>query len=374
MASEPRDLAVELFGAEQVEKARRYSRPGYAAWAANTVVGLAVLGLLAAWRPALASWPWWAATLVTMTLAVSLPWLARLPLGYWAGHLRERRWGFSTQTQAAWLADRAKGLAVGLVLTAAVTLGLVGLARLFPEWWPLAACLGAAGLVLVVSFLSPVVIEPIFNRFAPLEDEALADELRALAQRAGVPVRDVLVADASRRTTKVNAYVSGVGRTRRVVLFDTLLRESAAGEVALVVAHELGHRRGRHVLQGTILAMAGTALAVLAVWAVVGRPEPADVPLVLLTGAALELAGAPLFAAISRQWERDADRFSLDLTGSVDVFEATFRTLAIRNLSDLDPPRALYHLLFSHPTIPERIAFGRRWGAARGADAIASPP
>jgi STE24 endopeptidase len=239
--------------------------------------------------------------------------------------------------------------------------GLVALGRLFPEWWALPAAAAGALVVLMVSFVAPVIIEPIFNRFRPLEDATLARELRSLADRAGAPVRDVLVADASRRTTKVNAYVSGVGKTRRVVLFDTLLEQSSPAETKLVVAHELGHRRARHVLKGTLLAMATTAGFVFLLWAVIGRPEASEIPLIFLLAAALQLVALPLGAALSRRWERVADRFALDLMGDAGVFEEAFRTLALANLSDLDPPRALYYALFSHPTIPERIEFGRRW-------------
>src|SRR5207302_9942372 len=113
-------------------------------------------------------------------------------------------------------------------------------------------------------------LEPVFNHFEPLEDEGLANELRAVAERAGVPVRDVLVADASRRTTKVNAYVSGIGATRRVVLFDTLLESADEGQLKLVVAHELGHRREQHIVKATVGAMAGAALWVVLLWALLG--------------------------------------------------------------------------------------------------------
>jgi STE24 endopeptidase len=353
--------AIELFGREQVEKARRYHRPGYVGWAANTAIGLGVLALLAVAVPDFDDRAWWAAAAAITALAIVLPWTARLPIGYLVGYRRERHWGFSTQSVGAWLVDRLKGLGVGLALTVPLMVALIGLARWLPEWWPLAAAVGGAAFVVVVSFVAPVVFEPIFNRFEPLADAELADELRALAERAGVPVRDVLVADASRRTRKINAYVSGMGKTRRVVLFDTLLEQSSPAEAKLVVAHELGHRRARHVLQGTVLAMAGVAFAVVVVWAVVGIPQPEDIALIMLIGAALELVALPAMTALSRSWERVADRFALDLTGNAGVFEQTFRSLAIANLSDLDPPRPLYYVLFSHPTVPERIAFGRRW-------------
>jgi len=362
-------LGEELFGREQVAKAKRYHRPGYAAFVLNTAIGLGVLAILAFAGPELDGWSWWAAAIVLAALAIVCPWAARLPVAYWAGYVRERQWGFSTQMAAGWLGDRAKALAVALVLTMPLMLGLVGLARIFPTWWPLAAMAGGAVVVVLISFLAPLVIEPLFNRFDKLEDEALAGELRALADRAGVPVRDVLVSDASRQTTKVNAYVSGFGRTRRVVLFDTLLDESSPAETKVVVAHELGHRKGGHIAIGTLLAVAGMAIAVLAVWAVIGNPEPGDIPGVLLIGAALELVALPLLTAISRRWERYADRFSLELTGDAAAFESTFRNLGTANLADLDPPRALYYTLFSHPTVPERIAFGRRWAEQYGSAA-----
>jgi STE24 endopeptidase len=303
--------------------------------------------------------------------------VVRLPLSFWRGYAHEHRFGLSTQTVRGWLADRAKSVAVGAALTSVAMLGLVGLARAFPRWWPVAAALGGCALVLVVTFLAPVVLEPIFNRFRPLADAELASELSALSDRAGVPVQGVLVADASRRTRKSNAYVSGLGRTRRVVLFDTLLQRSGPGEIQLVTAHELAHRRARHVAKGTVLAMAGTAVGVGALWAVLrwdalldaanvsGPGDPRVVPLVLLLGALFELAAAPLLVSLSRRFEREADLGSLELTGDVEAFERAHRNLALANLSDLAPPRPLYLLLFTHPTPPERIAAAHAWAQRR---------
>lgn len=364
-------MQPEGFSREEVERARRYNRPLYAAFGVEALIGFGLLAAVAftglgdaLYRP-LESWPWWARTLAFTALAVAVPALARLPLAFWRGHLRERRYGFSTQGARGWLGDRAKGLGVSLALTCAALLGLVALARALPGWWPLAAAPGAALLVLVLGFAAPVVLEPLFDRFAPLPDGDLAAELRALAERAGVPVRDVLVAEASRRTRKENAYVSGLGRTRRVVLFDTLLRGSERRAVRLVVAHELGHRRGGHVVKSTLLAMAAAAAAVLVVWTSVPHPgDPRNAPLVLLVAGLLQLAALPLASAVSRRWERAADRFALELTHDPEAFEAALRRLASSNLADLDPPRALYLVLFTHPTPPERIALARRFAAA----------
>jgi len=358
---------VEGFTDAQVKRARRYHRPLYVALLADAALGVGLLAALAftpfgdgLYEP-LEPWPWWAGTLAFAALVAAVVSVAALPLAFWR-YLYERRWGFSTQGLRGWLADRVKALAVAVVLTSVAVLALVALARALPRAWPLVAAPAAAVLVLALGTLAPVLLEPLFNRFAPLGDAALAAELRALAERAEVPVRDVLVADASRRTRKENAYVSGLGRTRRVVLYDTLLARADPSQIRLVVAHELGHRRARHVAKATALAMGGAAVAIVLYWAIVDDAGDArSTPFLLLVLAVLELAALPVVSAVSRRWEREADRFSLDLTRDAQAFERAHRELAASNLADLDPPRALYLLLFSHPTPPERLAAAERW-------------
>jgi STE24 endopeptidase len=295
--------------------------------------------------------------------------------------VHERRFGLSSQTAAGWLADRAKGLALSGTLSAAAFLALVGLARALPSSWPAAAAPLGALAVAVLGFLSPVVLEPVFNRFAPLGDAALAERLRGLAAQAGVPIREVLVADASRRTRKPNAYVSGLGRTRRLVLFDTLLAGADADEVAVVAAHELAHRRERHVARGTALGAAGAAAAVVALWGlleadgvraaagVTGAGDPRVVPLAIVLVLGLELLAAPAGGALSRAWERVADRVSLELTGDVGAFRSLHRRIALENLADLAPPGWAYLLFGSHPTPPERLAAARAFEAERSTGA-----
>ncbi len=360
------------FSHHEVLRARTYHRPLYLALAADTALAVAVLVVLGwVWSGPyhlVADLGWFGAATGYAAIVITLSSLVRLPLGYWRDFVRERRWGFSTQSAGAWLFDRAKGweMSVGLVAVTWVT--VVGLARAFPSGWPVVASAVIAVAVLVLSFLAPLVFEPIFNRFRPLQEKRLAGELRDLAARAGVPVRDVLVADASRRTTKVNAYVSGLWRTRRVVLYDTLLTSADEREIKLIVAHELGHRRERHVAKGTLLAMASGVIAVVAVWAVLGSrvASPDELPAALLVLTVLELVGLAPGSGLSRRWERVADRFSLDLTRDVDAFERAHVELARKNLADLEPPRLAYVLLFSHPTPPERLALGRAWAAAAG--------
>ena len=221
--------AVGLFGAAQVARARRYHRPLYAAAVGGLVLDLLLLALIVfsplgglLFEP-VEGWPWWAQVVGFTGIVVASTTAIVLPLAFWTGFVHERRWGFSTQDLRGFAADRAKAFALGLVLSGAALLGLVGSARLLPRLWPLAACLAGAAVVLALGVLAPLLIEPLFNRFGPLQDAGLAAELQALAEKARLPLKEVLVADASRRTRKSNAYVSGLGPTRRLVLYDTLL-------------------------------------------------------------------------------------------------------------------------------------------------------
>jgi STE24 endopeptidase len=370
--------AIGLFGEEQVARAWRYHRALYAAAAARLALGLLVLALLAfgpvgGWLfEPLERVPWWAQVVAFTALIEALMTALFLPISFWTGFVRERSWGFSTQGLGGFAADRAKAFALGLVLSGAALLGLVGSARLLPRMWPLASGVAAAALVLVLGFVAPLLIEPLFNRFSPLDDAGLADELRALAERAQLRIEEVLVADASRRSRKANAYVSGLGRTRRLVLYDTLVTQASRPELGVVLAHELGHRRAGHLLKGAVLGMLGVAGFVVVLWVLLrwpdlrgaigvfgGAADPRVVPFVLLLSAALQILTGPLAAALSRRWEREADRFSLEVTGDLAAFEGTQRSLATTNLSDLDPPRPIYLAFFTHPTAVERIEAAR---------------
>jgi STE24 endopeptidase len=231
----------------------------------------------------------------------------------------------------------------------------------------------AAGFVVVGSFLYPVVIEPAFNRFEPLPAGELRTRLLDLAEENGTPVQDVLVSDASRRTTALNAYVSGFGSTRRVVLYDTTLERLPEDGVASIVAHELGHVVHRDVLTGALIGALGSGAAVaLSGWLLswtsllrrVGAQSPADpavVPLVLLLLSLGGLLSTPVQNLVSRQVETRADLRALELTGDAGAFVDMQRQLSATNLSDPDPPGAWHWFFGSHPTAAQRIAFAQDW-------------
>jgi STE24 endopeptidase len=338
------------FTQAELERSRRYHRPRYGALVADLVLTVGALAALTRLHLGLA---WWLGGAVVPALVAVVLVAVNAPLGWWR-HRRDVAWGLSTQSTEGWLRDLAKETAIAAVLTVVTLWPLYALAHWLPHAWPWPAAAGAAALVFLLGFLAPVVLEPVFNRFAPLADEELAARLHALADAAGAPVREILVADASRRTTRSNAYVSGLGRTRRVVLWDTLLA-SPDDEIAVVLAHELAHRTHRHVaaLTGALMAGAALLVAVLRIgWA---HPRPDDTAGIVLLAVLLQLAATPLLSALSRRFERVADRESVRLTGDGEAYRRLHRRLALANLADLQPPKWLYYWLFSHPTAPERL-------------------
>ncbi|HET9006033.1 MAG TPA: M48 family metalloprotease [Actinomycetes bacterium] len=386
---------LEAFTEDEVRACVAYAKPrqrwGLAGYGADLAV-LAVLaltgpgravvraaaGLAGAWAPgrvALAT-----VAVLAVRAGVGLPFSVR-------AFRQDARAGLATQGLGGFLRDWAKSRGVGLVLTVLPLSALVLGARWQPPGWPLVAAAAATLLVVALAVAGPVLIEPLFNRFSSLDPGPLRARLLALAETMRVPVRDVLVADASRRTTRVNAYVSGLGRTRRVVVYDTLLAAAGSGppdgagdtppsgtdEVVLVVAHELAHVRHRDVLWGTVGAAALAAVSVLAAVAlfdlgpvqralgVSGLGDPLAAPGLLLLAALGGLVAAPVASAISRWAEARADWVSLEVTRDPVTAVAVERRLALENRADLHPNRLLMVMFASHPSTMARIAQAWLW-------------
>ncbi len=339
----------------------------------SALLGLTRLGsrlVTAVARPLGRRWAW-QVLLGTVALVV-VGRLATLPVSAY-GEVVRHRYGLSTRSWPLWLRDIAVSTAIDAGLTALGLLVLVALARRAPRtWWAWAAA-GAAGLVVAGSFLYPVLIEPAFNSFEPLPAGQLRTDLLELAEGSGTPVEDVLVADASRRTTSLNAYVSGFGSTRRVVLYDTLLADVPDAEIESIVAHELGHVANDDVLTGTLTgALAAAAAVALLGWLLSWSPllrragadspgDPRVVPLVLLLVALGSLVGTPVQNLVSRHVEARADLHALDLTGDAAAFIEMQRRLAETNVSDPSPPAPWQWFFGSHPTAAQRIALAEDW-------------
>ncbi|MGP4025280.1 M48 family metallopeptidase [Actinomadura sp. 3N407] len=318
--------------------------------------------------------------------------VAGLPFDIWSESVL-RRYGLSTQSWPAWLVDQLKSLGVTWVIYTVALLLLYAVVRRFPRYWWTGAAAGGFLLVVLVSFIYPIAVEPVFNKFHSLEQGRLRSDLLAMAERDGVPVEDVLVADASRRTTALNAYVSGFGSTRRIVLYDTLLKSPPA-RIESIVGHELGHAKRNDVLWGTLvgalgvagsmcvlhllmtsprlLRRAGVAAAPAASTAPPGhRPggrgagagaaDPRSIALVLALITAGTQIGAPVQNLVSRQIEARADVHALNLTRDPATFVSMQHELSVRNISDLTPDALEYLLWLSHPPGPDRIAVAREW-------------
>ncbi|HEX5541496.1 MAG TPA: M48 family metallopeptidase [Micromonospora sp.] len=378
--------ALQDLPPEDVARGRAFRaalRPGgYGALAVGLIVAL-LLGLtpLGGKLVALAGRPFndhWIAQAILGGLAVVfVADLLTLPFTAWR-HAILTRYGLATQGWGGWAADLLKSYAVSAVIGAVALFGFYSVTRLAPRWWWAFGAAGAACLVVLLSFILPVLVEPIFNRFTPMEPGPLRTELLALAERDGVPVRDVLVADASRRTRAVNAYVSGFGPTRRIVVYDNLLREAPPAEVASVVAHELGHAKDRDVLTGTLTGALGVAAAVVALyllgsWAALLRragvdsiAEPRAFPLLIAVVTLAGLVTAPVSALISRRVEARADAHALALTNDPAAFEAMQQRLSTINLADPDPPRWEHIYSATHPSTVQRIAAARAFARAAG--------
>ncbi|MGO9751904.1 MAG: M48 family metallopeptidase [Solirubrobacteraceae bacterium] len=378
--SDPVDLR-EHFSDQQMARGRRFARGQFALGlsrsALDTAALIAMMRLaarrhsplqgLAAGRPAAATLDpksgalAGAATAAGMTVALTLP---GLPL---AALARERsiRVGLTTQSWRDWGADLAKSHMIEGVIAGAGSAGLIALAGRWPRAWWLPAAGGSVLAGTIFSTLAPVLLDPVFNDFTPLPAGETRDDVLALADAAGVKVGEVFSVDASRRTTAANAYVTGLGPTKRIVLFDTLLRSYTRDEVRVVVAHELAHVRHRDVPRSIAFAAITAPAATLALqrlsWVLsTERGTPRALPALALASGVVAAPIGLIANRLSRAVERRADAFSLELSDAPEAFVSFERAIALQNVADIDPPRALTALLATHPPTGERI------GAALG--------
>lgn len=365
------------FSADELARGRSYARPQLALGVARGAVELGALALLTRRPPRLVnrSWPrpvaGGGAVAGALALALSVP---PLPLRA-ISRRRAIAAGLDTQSWRGWAIDLVKAGAIETGFAAAAGAAIVAAARRYPRSWWAPAAAGAVGFGAVLAALAPVVLDPLFNDFTPLPEGQMRSDVLELARAAGVRVGEVYSVDASRRTTAANAYVTGLGPSKRVVLYDTLLDRYSRDEVRLVVAHELGHVRHRDVPRGVAYAAIVAPAAAFAIqrmsWALSAqRGTPATLPAL---GLASVLVSAPIGLIgnrLSRAIERRADQFSLELAGAPEAFVSFERGIALQNLADLEPPRWITQLLATHPPTAERIgaavAFSSRQSPADG--------
>ncbi len=361
------DLRDHFTNAE-IERGKRFARPQLALALARGAVELGVLALITrrppAWlrRPPSRALPASAASGAGLALALTLP---PLPLSAIARR-RALAVGLATQSWRAWALDLVKATVIEAGLAAAAAAAVTALTRRFPHrWWVLGAG-GSVGVGALFAALAPVVLDPVFNDYEPLPEGQLRSDVLELARAAGVKVGEVFSVDASRRTTAANAYVTGLGPTKRVVLFDTLIDRYDRDQVRVVVAHELGHVHHRDVIRGVAYAGTVAPAAALAIqqlsWAFSDqRGTPGALPALALAAALISAPVGLIGNRLSRAIERRADAYSLKLTDAPDAFVAFERQIALQNLVDLDPPRWVTAILATHPSTAERIGVALAW-------------
>lgn len=289
-----------------------------------------------------------------------------LPLALYSGVLLERRYGLSTERLSSWLGDQAKSLAIGLVLGGSAASIVYSFIRWSPERWWLPAGLVFAVLIVGLTNLVPVLLLPLFYSVKPLKHDRLRARLIALAERAGARVLGAYEWGLAAKTRKANAALAGWGATRRILVSDTMLADYMDDEIEVVLAHELAHHVHGDIWKGiafeSVLVMVGFYAASQALARLAGPiglrgvGDVAGLPLLLLVAGLVSLGTVPLAHAMSRGFERSADRFALDLTRNPAAFISAMRRLGAQNLAEERPSRIVQWLFYSHPPIQERIA------------------
>jgi STE24 endopeptidase len=292
--------------------------------------------------------------------------LGSLPLAFYGGFLLERRYGLSHEPLGRWLADQAKSFAIGLLLSSGAAAIIYALIRLSPDRWWLPAGLVFALLIVGLANLAPVLLLPLFYRIKPLDREALRARLLSLAERAGARVLGAYEWGLGEKTRKANAALTGIGGTRRILVSDTMLAEYSDEEIEVVLAHELAHHVHGDIWKGiafeSVLILAGFYLAARAlaglapVFGLRGVADIAGLPLLVLCAGAVSFVMVPVAHAMSRAFERSADRFALTLTRNPDAFVSAMKRLAAQNLAEEHPSKIVQLLFYSHPPVRERIA------------------
>ena len=383
----PRDGLIEptpvraqsYFSDSEIERARDYRRPQLALYGGVLAVELGLLALLVVRPPArlrgraggrgdrragLYSRPVLVGAFAGAALSIGVS-AAVLPLKIFARE-RAKGVGLVTQSWTGYARDTAVSWGIGAVIAGAGAAAALGLVRRFPRgWW-------APGSVLVVAFgvasiyAGPVVLDPLFNTFKPLPAGQARSDVLELARRAHVDVGEVYTVDASRRTTAANAYVAGLGTTKRVVLYDTLLESFSRDELRLVVAHELAHVHHRDVPHGLLYLAIVAPFGLFAVARMTDRlapqegatPGPAILPALALSLAVMVTTITTISNQLSRDVEARADSYALRLTGEPAPFISFERRIALRNLADPHPPDWQTFLLATHPPVVDRIGMG----------------
>ena len=297
--------------------------------------------------------------------------LIGLPFSLYSTFHLEARYGFNTTTPRIWLTDLAKSTFISLVLMGLLLSGALALVQVSPRWWWLWVWLFFAAVSIFLMYLSPSVIEPLFNKFEPVTEEGLEDEIKALMGKAGLTVSKVQQVDASKRSRHSNAYFTGIGRVKRIVLYDTLIAQMSHREILAILAHEVGHWKLGHIRRRLILTqVSALAVTFLSWWLITSgilprllelSPAPeisfiAQMVILSFLGALAGFPLTPLSSWLSRRHEWQADTYAVKLSGLPDALASALIKLSTENLSNFHPHPLYATWYYSHPPVVQRVA------------------
>ena len=322
------------------------------------------------WQP-VRGWDVWRVAVYFLIIGAAGS-LLTLPTSFYSGFVLSRRYGMSTQSFGSWLLDRVKGLAVSLPIELAAVEFVFWLLAAAPSLWWLGTARAMRLFPALAANLAPILLLPLFFKLTPLPEGETRSRALELARIAGTRVRGIYSMNMSAKSTAANAFVIGLGNTRRVVLCDTLLDHYTPDEVEVVVAHELGHQAHgdipKLILVETVTTLAGLFLVNLVLHAVIGHvsayhglADPATMPLIAAALGVFALVTMPITNGYSRHVEHQADVYALKVTGKRDAFISAMTRLANQNLAELQPARLVEVFLYNHPSTGSRIAFAREW-------------
>lgn len=283
-----------------------------------------------------------------------------LPLQYYEEFIISHKFGLSNQTLSAWFIEALKEGILYMVISTVGFTSIYALMVYSPRYWWLIAIAVFIIFIIFANFIFPILIDPLFYKFKPLKDDELKREILEMTDKAGISVGSILVADASRKTNKVNAYFTGIGKSKRIVIYDNLLKKYSKDEVLSVIAHEVAHWKYMHILKSILAGIVGIILVFLILHTVnIGlniQPSPRLVIILFIIFSLISYISSPVTNVISRYFEMQADKMAVELTGDAQTQVEMLKKLAESNLSYVNPPKVLKFLIYTHPPILERIS------------------
>lgn len=367
--------------AEQLDKSYSYSRirniiafiDGPLEWGMYLLI-LGV-GLSAAFRRWVQPMKWGLLKIFFFLLLLSfITTLIHFPLDYYVFQLKHQ-YGISSQPFASWMADSIKSFWISLLMMTPTIWLLYFIMRKSPKHWWLWLWMISIPITLFFMYVQPVLLDPIYNDFYPLKDQELKSEILAMAEKADIPTDQVYEVDMSKKTNALNAYVNGIGSNTRIVLWDTTLQKLKKDEVLFIMAHEMGH----YALHHMVWLFIGSVFSLLVVlyllsrslkmviarcggyWGIHGTGDLASLPVILLLLSVISFVSSPIQNAVSRQYEHAADQYAMNMIQDKDTAVRTFQRLAVEGLSEVNPPGLVKYMVYTHPTLYERILFVQRF-------------